>query len=95
LLLLGLALGACSVAEENPYHASNQQRVLGDGASVLITQVKSQSEAQPFADDYCRRYGGAARFKGMMQHRVHRTVLEAASFECVQASSSQATSPPA
>ena len=78
-LLVAVAVGACA---ESPYRASNLQEVKGDGMSVVITHARSEAEARPLADDYCRTHGGAAHFKGMVQYRARRETSKVASFEC-------------
>jgi hypothetical protein len=88
VLSAALALGACALQDQNPYHASNQQRVVGDGASVVVTRVRSEAEGQPFAEDYCKRRGGSAHFVAMIQYRsfeyrYRHSASDSASFECV------------
>jgi hypothetical protein len=78
-LLVAVAVGACA---ESPYRASNLQEVKGDGMSVVITHSRSEAEARPLADDYCRTHGGAAHFKGMVRYRTRREISKVASFEC-------------
>lgn len=63
-LLATLAVGACA---ESPYRTSNLQEVKGEGPSVVVTHARSEAEARPLAEDYCKTHGGAARFRGMMQ----------------------------
>src|SRR5262245_17297561 len=92
VLLAALAMAACALQDQNPYHTSNQQRVIADGKSVVVTPVNSETEAQPFADDYCRRHGGSAHFVGMIQYRsfeyrYRHSAASSASFECVSAAS--------
>jgi hypothetical protein len=50
--------------------------------SVAITHAKSEAEARPLAEDYCRAHGGDAHFKGMMQYRTRRETSKVAAFEC-------------
>jgi hypothetical protein len=78
-LLVAVVVGACA---ESPYRASNLQEVKGDGMSVVITHARSEAEARPLADDYCRTHGGAAHFKGMVRYRTRREISKVASFEC-------------
>jgi len=78
-LLMALVVGACV---ESPYRTSNLQEVKADGMSVVITHARSEAEARPLAEDYCRPRGGAARFKGMVQYRTRREISKVASFEC-------------
>ena len=85
LLLLAalLSLPACTDSGDNPYHASNSPRIVGDGLSVVIVRVKTEEEAKPFADQYCKHYGRAAQFKEMMRYRYSRTTANSASFDCI------------
>jgi hypothetical protein len=78
-LLAVQVVGACV---ESPYRASNLQEVKGDGMSVMITHARSEAEARPLAEDYCRTHGGAAHFKGMVQYRTRREISKVAAFEC-------------
>jgi hypothetical protein len=78
-LLVALAIGACT---ESPYRGSNLQEVKGDGMSVVVTHARSEAEARPLAEDYCRTHGGAARFRGMVQYRTRRDTSKVAAFEC-------------
>ena len=78
-----LSLGACSASGDNPYRASNQQRVVGEGMSVSVVNARNEEDAKPFADQYCDRLGRAATFKQMMQYRYHRTTTDSALFDCV------------
>ncbi len=87
-LLAALSLGACSAS---PYRGSNLQEAKGDGASVVITHARNESEARPLADGYCSTLGSAARFTGMVQYRTRREVLKAASFKCEPQAASHLT----
>ena len=78
-LLAALAVGACA---ESPYRASNLQEVKGDGMSVVVTHARSEAEARPLAEDYCRTHGGDAHFTGMMQYRTRRETSKVAAFDC-------------
>jgi hypothetical protein len=78
-LLVALAVGACT---ESPYRASNLQEVKGDGLSVVVTHARSEAEARPLAEDYCKTHGGAARYMGMKQYRTRRETSKVAAFEC-------------
>jgi hypothetical protein len=79
-VLLVPALGACA---DNPYRTSNRQEVKGDAMSVVITNARTETDARPLADDYCRVHGGVAQFKGIVQYRTRREVAKVASFECL------------
>jgi hypothetical protein len=83
LLAALLSLGACSESGDNPYHASNQQRIVGEGMSVSIVNARNEEDARPFADQYCNRLGRAAEFKQMTRYRYSRTTTNSASFDCV------------
>lgn len=85
-LLAVLAVAGCG---ESPYRTSNLQEIKAVGMSVFITHARSEAEARPLADDYCRTQGRTARFKGVMQYRTKREISKGASFECHQ----EATSP--
>ena len=78
-LLTALVVGACA---ESPYRASDLQEVKGDGPSVVITHARSEAEARPLAEDYCRTHGGDAHFTGMMQYRTRRETSKVAAFDC-------------
>jgi hypothetical protein len=78
-LLVAFAVGACA---GSPYRTSNLQEVKADGMSVVITHARSETDARPLAEDYCRTHGGAAHFRGMMQYRTRRETMKAAAFEC-------------
>jgi hypothetical protein len=77
-LLVALVVGACAP----PYRTSNRQEVKADGMSVVITGARSEAEARPLAEDYCRTHGGEAYFKGIMQYRARRETSKVAAFEC-------------
>lgn len=52
------------------------QDVAGNEMSVSVSNVWSEMEAIPLADQHCARYGKVARFKHMEYYR--------ASFDCVE-----------
>lgn len=79
-LLAVLAVAGCG---ESPYRTSNPQEIKAAGMSVVITHARSEAEARPLADDYCRTQGRTASFKGVMQYRTRRETSKAASFECL------------
>jgi hypothetical protein len=67
-LMIGLTavwLGACTPGEGNAFRSSNQQRTIGHGLSARITNVASEPQALPFADQYCNARGRMARFDRM------------------------------
>jgi hypothetical protein len=78
-LLVALVVGACA---ENPDRTSNLQEVKADGTSVVITHARSETDARPLAENYCRTHGGDAHFRGMMQYRTRRETSKVAAFEC-------------
>jgi hypothetical protein len=84
-LAIGTALAACSQVPDSPYHGSNQPRVVPDGMSVTIVNVRSEAEAQPWADDYCAKRGKVAHFLQMEKYRrQYHQPADSASFGCVE-----------
>jgi hypothetical protein len=95
-LMIGLAvvcLGACTPEEKNVFRSSNQQRTIGHGLSVRITNVASEPEAQPFAEEYCNARGGLARFDRMEIVSYHHVASNSALFDCVLRPGSAAATP--
>jgi hypothetical protein len=85
-LMIGLAavyLGACTPGEGNVFRSSNQQRTIGHGLSVTITNVASEPEGQPFAEEYCNARGGMAHFDRMEIVSRHNVASNSALFDCV------------
>ena len=85
-LIIGLTalwLGACTPGEQNVYRSSNQQRTIGLGQSVRITNVATVAEAQPFAAAYCKDRGRMARFDRMEMVAYHNVESNSAMFDCV------------
>ena len=85
-LTIGLAavcLGACTPADGNVYRSSNQQRIIGQGLSVRVTNVATEAEAQRFADEYCKVRGGLAHFDRMEMLTHHSVASQSALFDCV------------
>jgi hypothetical protein len=85
-LIIGLTavwLGACTPGEKNVYRASNQQRSIGHGLSVRITNVATEAEAQPFADEYCNAHGRLAQFDRMEMVSYHNVASNSALYDCV------------
>jgi hypothetical protein len=85
-LLIGLTifwLAACSPGEKNAYRSSNQQRTIEHGLSVTITNVASEREALPFAEQYCHARGRMAHFDRMEMLSYHHVASESALFDCV------------
>jgi putative hemolysin len=85
LLLAAMAgLTACQVPG-SPYAGPNQPRVVPDGLSVTVVNVRSDGEAQPWADAYCAKQGRVAHFLHMqMYRRQYHQPTDSASFECIQ-----------
>ena len=85
-MLIGLMafwLGACAQSEVNLYRSSNQERVIGHALSVTITNVATEAEALPFAEQYCNARGRIAHFVRMEMLSYHNVASKAASFDCV------------
>ena len=82
-LTLSVWLGACAPGETNVYRSSNQQRTIGHGLSVRITNVANETEAQPFADEYCKAHGRMAHFDRMETSSYHSVASQSALFDCV------------
>jgi hypothetical protein len=81
-----VGLMACSQVPGSPYAGSNQPRVVPDGHSVTIVNVRNEQEAQPWAEAYCAKQGRAAHFIQMeMYRRQYHQPTDSASFDCVQA----------
>ena len=83
-LAIVAALTACNQVPDSPYVGSNQPRVVPDGLAVTIVNVRSQQEAQPWAEGYCAKRSRVARFLGMELYRAPRhQPTDSASFDCV------------
>jgi hypothetical protein len=85
-LMIGLAalwLGACSPGDKNVFRSSNQQRTIGQGLSVRITNVATEAEAQPFADEYCKARGRLAQFDRIENVSYRNVASNSALFRCV------------
>jgi hypothetical protein len=83
VLLLSLWLAGCTPGEANVFRSSNQQRTIGQGLSVRITDVASEPEALPFADQYCKARGRMPRFDRMEIVSYHNVASKSALFDCV------------
>jgi hypothetical protein len=85
LVVAGIAgLVACSQVPDSPYVGSNQPRVVADGNSVTVVNVRSEAEAQPWAAAYCAKRNKTAHFLGMELYRRQRhQPTDSASFDCV------------
>ena len=82
-LTVSVWLGACAPGNPNVYRSSNQERTIGDGLAVRITNVASEAEAQPFADEYCKARGRMAHFDRMEKLTYHSVASQSAFFDCV------------
>ena len=81
-----VGLVACSEVPNSPYAGPNQPRVVPDGLSVTVVNVRSETEAQPWAEAYCAKRGRAAHFLQLqMYRRQYHQPADSASFDCVQA----------
>jgi hypothetical protein len=78
-----VCLAACTPGKGNVFHSSNQQRTIGHGLSVRITNVASEPEAQPFADEYYNARGRMAHFDRMAIVSRHNVASNSALFDCV------------
>jgi len=88
-LLLGLTtlcLGACSSNGPPLYRSSNQQKTIGNGLAVEISNVATEAEALPFADQYCKARGRTPKFSRMEQVSYHKIETTSALFDCLSQS---------
>lgn len=69
LLLALVLLPRCSASEDT------RQRVIGNGAYVSISNVRSEADATPLAERHCWQYGELAHLRQLVGDR--------AIFECV------------
>ena len=76
-------LAACAAGEKNVYRTSNQERTIGEGLSVRITNVATEADALPFADEYCKARHGMARFNRMEIVSRRNMASNSALFDCV------------
>jgi len=77
-------LATRSQVPDSPYVGSNQPRVVADGYSVTIVNVRSEGEAQPWAAAYCAKRSRVAHFLGMELYRsLRHQPTDSASFDCV------------
>ena len=76
------ALCACT-QEQNPFfQGSNLLRVVPNGRSLSVVNAKRESEAIPWATEYCQKQGLSPQFKGMGM-RGRATTAE---YDCVASS---------
>ena len=78
MTLMTAALCGCTPSE-SPFTGSNLLRVVPWGRSVQIVNAKTESEAEPWALEYCGKQGLSPRFKGMGM-RGRSTTAE---FDCL------------
>jgi hypothetical protein len=50
---------------------------------VTITNVTSEAEALPFAEQYCKARGKTAQFSRLVMVTYHHVASNSASFDCV------------
>ena len=84
-LLMGLMafwLSACSQGGPNLYRSSNEQRIYEEGRSANITNVESEAEARPFAEQYCGSQNKMAHFHKMELLTYHHIATMSAAFYC-------------
>jgi hypothetical protein len=81
--LIALGIGGCTPGDPNVYRSSNQQRTIGHGISVTVTNVASELEAQPFAEEYCSARGKAAKFNRMEKLSYRNVASTSALFDCI------------
>ena len=85
-LMIGLTavhLGACAAENKVVFRSSNQEKTIGHGLSVRITNVASEADARPFAEEYCNARGGLAQFDRMEIVSYHHMASNSALFDCV------------
>jgi hypothetical protein len=83
LAMIVLWTGACTPLDPNVYRSSNQQKTIEHGASVTVTNVASETEAQPFAAQYCSARGKAAKLNRMERLSYHHVASTSALFDCI------------
>ncbi|HEY1860543.1 MAG TPA: hypothetical protein VGG61_09330 [Gemmataceae bacterium] len=54
---------------------------------MTVTNVTSEAEAVPIADQYCKAQGKAALFNKMVMLTYHHVSSNSASFDCVTSAS--------
>ena len=85
-LLIGvttLILAACSTTSSSVYRSSNQQKTIGHGLSVSISNVATETEAEPFAEQYCKAQGRTPKFTNLERVSYHNVATTSAMFDCV------------
>jgi len=56
---------------------------MGTGLSVTVTNVATEAEALPFAEQYCKARGKVARLNRMVVLTYHHVSSNIALFDCV------------
>jgi hypothetical protein len=79
---IALWASACTPGDPNVYRSSNQQRTIERGNSVTITNVASETEAQPFAEQYCSARGKAPKFNRMEKLSYHSVASTSVVYDC-------------
>jgi len=77
MTLMTAVLFGCTPTE-SPFKGSNLLRVVPGGRSLSVVNAKTETEAQPWALEYCGKQGLSPRFKGMSM-RGRSTTAE---YEC-------------
>jgi hypothetical protein len=80
--LMAFWLSACSQGQPDLYRSSREKRIYNDGRSVNITNVESEAEARPFAEQYCNDQGETAHFERMELLTYHHVATMSAAFGC-------------
>jgi len=80
LLRIGSTMAVlCSCSpSDNPYKGSNLIRVVPGGHSLSVVGAKTESEARPWAIEYCNKQGLSPQFTGLSM-RWRSTTAE---YEC-------------
>jgi hypothetical protein len=81
--LTAFCLGACTSGEANLYRSSNQPRTIEHGQFVTVMNVANETEALPFAEQYCQARDRIAHFNRMEILSYHRVASRSAVFDCV------------
>jgi uncharacterized OsmC-like protein len=76
-LVLVLALAGCGHYDANIYGGLMGQNIIGNEASVQVTNVWNQADAFPLAERHCRKFSRAARLNNFNAN--------IANFDCVKA----------
>ena len=60
--------------------------MIGSGLSVTVTNVASEDDALPLAEQYCKARGKAVRFRGLVKQAYYHVASNSAFFDCVPSS---------